>query len=68
METIDVMDALGSIFVLMPGVRRLCVFCRLNEDINAEWISDKTRYAIDGLRFQRLDNPMRVDGMTGCIW
>ena len=68
-ETIDVMDALGSnIRVDARGAQVMRVLPRLNEDINAEWISDKTRYAIDGLRFQRLDTPMRVDGMAFCIW
>jgi NADH-quinone oxidoreductase subunit G len=39
------------------------VLPRLNDDVNEEWISDKTRHAIDGLRYQRLDRPyMRVKG------
>ena len=57
-ETIDVMDALGSnIRVDARGAQVMRVLPRLNEDINEEWISDKTRYAIDGLRRQRLDKP-----------
>ena len=57
-ETVDVMDALGSnIRVDARGAQVMRVLPRLNEDINEEWISDKTRYAIDGLRCQRLDKP-----------
>ena len=57
-ETIDVMYALGSnIRVDARGAQVMRVLPRLNEDINEEWISDKTRYAIDGLRRQRLDKP-----------
>ncbi len=57
-ETVDVMDALGSaIRVDARGREVLRVLPRLKEDINEEWISDKTRYAVDGLRRQRLDRP-----------
>ena len=57
-ETIDVMDGLGSnIRVDTKGNQVMRVLPRLNEDINEEWISDKTRYAIDGLKAQRLDKP-----------
>lgn len=57
-ETIDVLDAVGSnIRVDSKGEVVLRVLPRVNEDINEEWISDKTRHAIDGLRVQRLDKP-----------
>jgi len=57
-ESVDVMDALGSnIRIDARGSQVMRVLPRLNEDINEEWISDKTRYAIDGLRRQRLDQP-----------
>src|ERR1700760_1091318 len=57
-ESIDVMDALGSaIRVDARGSAVLRVLPRVNEDINEEWISDKTRYAVDGLARQRLDRP-----------
>ena len=57
-ETIDVMDAVGSnIRVDTYGWKVKRVLPRLNEDINEEWISDKTRYACDGLLTQRLDEP-----------
>jgi len=57
-ETIDVMDAVGSnIRVDTYGWEVKRVLPRINEDINEEWISDKTRYACDGLLNQRLDVP-----------
>ena len=57
-ETIDVMDAVGSnIRVDTYGWEVKRVLPRINEDINEEWISDKTRYACDGLLKQRLDIP-----------
>tara|TARA_B100001123_G_scaffold269875_1_gene300376 strand:- start:595 stop:2625 length:2031 start_codon:yes stop_codon:yes gene_type:complete len=57
-ETIDVMDAVGSnIRVDTYGWEVKRVLPRINEDINEEWISDKTRYACDGLKNQRLDVP-----------
>ena len=57
-ETIDVMDAVGSnIRVDTYGWEVKRVLPRINEDINEEWISDKTRYACDGLKNQRLDSP-----------
>ncbi len=57
-ESIDVMDALGSnIRVDARGNEVMRVLPRLHEDVNEEWISDKTRFACDGLRRQRLDKP-----------
>jgi NADH-quinone oxidoreductase subunit G len=63
-ESIDVMDAVGSaIRVDTRGREVMRVLPRLNEAVNEEWISDKTRYIWDGLRTQRLDRPYaRVDG------
>jgi NADH-quinone oxidoreductase subunit G len=63
-ESVDVMDALGSaIRVDARGSAVLRVLPRVNEDVNEEWISDKTRYAVDGLQRQRLDRPyVRVGG------
>jgi NADH-quinone oxidoreductase subunit G len=63
-ESIDVMDALGSnIRVDSRGKEVMRILPRLNELVNEEWISDKTRYCVDGLRTQRLDRPfVRVDG------
>ncbi|MFO0202937.1 MAG: molybdopterin-dependent oxidoreductase, partial [Alphaproteobacteria bacterium] len=57
-ESVDVMDALGSnIRVDARGDAVLRVLPRVNEGVNEEWISDKTRYAEDGLSRQRLDRP-----------
>jgi len=57
-ESIDVMDAIGSnIRVDTYGWEVKRILPRTNEDINEEWISDKTRYACDGLLNQRLDTP-----------
>ncbi|MBV8682935.1 MAG: NADH-quinone oxidoreductase subunit G [Caulobacteraceae bacterium] len=57
--SIDVMDALGSaIRVDARGSAVLRVLPRTNDAVNEEWISDKTRYACDGLGRQRLDRPM----------
>ncbi|MBV8593494.1 MAG: molybdopterin-dependent oxidoreductase, partial [Caulobacteraceae bacterium] len=57
--SVDVMDALGSnIRVDARGPVVLRVLPRTNDAVNEEWISDKTRYACDGLSRQRLDRPM----------
>ena len=57
-ETIDALDAVGSnIRIDTRGSEVLRVLPILNEDVNEEWISDKTRYACDGLKRQRLDTP-----------
>jgi NADH-quinone oxidoreductase subunit G len=57
-ESIDVMDALGSaIRVDTRGREVMRILPRVNEDVNEEWISDKTRHIVDGLRTQRLDQP-----------
>ncbi len=63
-ETIDVMDAVGChIRVETRGDKVMRVLPRLCEDINEEWINDKTRFAFDGLALQRLDRPLlRKDG------
>ena len=57
-ESIDVMDALGSnIRVDTKGREVMRILPRNNDDVNEEWISDKTRFVWDGLRRQRLDTP-----------
>lgn len=63
-ESIDVFDALGaSIRVDARGGEVLRVLPRLNEETNEEWIGDKSRHAVDGLKRQRLDRPyLRKDG------
>lgn len=63
-ESIDVMDAVGSaIRVDTRGREVMRVMPRVNEEINEEWISDKTRFIWDGLKTQRLDRPyVKKDG------
>lgn len=62
-ETIDVMDAVGSnVRVDARGADVMRVLPRLNDDINEEWISDKSRFACDGLRTQRLTLPLIKNG------
>jgi NADH-quinone oxidoreductase subunit G len=57
-ESIDVMDAVGSnIRVDTRGREVMRILPRVNESVNEEWISDKTRFIWDGLRTQRLDRP-----------
>ncbi|MEZ5669177.1 MAG: NADH-quinone oxidoreductase subunit NuoG [Alphaproteobacteria bacterium] len=63
-ESVDVLDAVGcAIRVDARGREVMRVLPRLNEEVNEEWISDKTRFACDGLHYRRLDRPyLRVDG------
>jgi NADH-quinone oxidoreductase subunit G len=63
-EVVDVMDAIGSaIRVDARGREVVRILPRENEAINEEWISDKTRHVVDGLKLQRLDRPyVRVNG------
>ncbi len=57
-ESVDVMDALGcAIRVDSRGREVVRILPRVNEAINEEWISDKTRHIVDGLKTQRLDRP-----------
>ena len=70
-ETIDVMDAVGSnIRVDTKGWDVKRILPRINEDINEEWISDKTRYACDGLSSNRIDQPyIKKEGkLIPCSW
>jgi len=61
---IDVMDAVGTNIRLDARMREVMrALPRVNEDVNEEWASDKTRHAVDGLLRRRLDRPwIRVDG------
>jgi NADH-quinone oxidoreductase subunit G len=62
-ESIDVMDAVGSaIRVDTRGREVMRILPRVNEEVNEEWISDKTRFVWDGLRSQRLDRPYVREG------
>ncbi|MBA3448039.1 MAG: NADH-quinone oxidoreductase subunit G [Pseudaminobacter sp.] len=70
-ESIDVMDAVGSaIRVDSRGREVMRIMPRVNEQVNEEWISDKTRFIWDGLRTQRLDRPyVRKDGkLVAASW
>merc|ERR1712142_244855 len=58
-ETVDVLDSVGSNIVVTHRTGEvLRIMPRMNEDVNEEWISDKTRFACDGLKRQRLTTPM----------
>ena len=65
------MDAVGSaIRVDTRGREVMRILPRINDEVNEEWISDKTRHVVDGLRVQRLDQPyVRVNGrLEPAIW
>ena len=58
-ESVDVLDGLGSnIRVDTRGMEVMRILPRLNDDVNEEWINDKSRFACDGLRTQRLTTPL----------
>ena len=58
-ESIDVLDGLGSnVRVDARGLQIMRVLPRLNDDVNEEWINDKSRFACDGLKTQRLTTPL----------
>jgi NADH-quinone oxidoreductase subunit G len=63
-EAFDVQDAVGSsIRVDTRGREVMRILPRVNDEVNEEWISDKTRHVVDGLRVQRLDQPyVRLNG------
>jgi NADH-quinone oxidoreductase subunit G len=70
-ESVDVMDAAGSnIRVDTKGWEVKRILPRMNEEINEEWISDKSRYACDGLLKNRIDTPyIKVKGkLKPCTW
>ncbi|KAF2462371.1 hypothetical protein BDY21DRAFT_296120 [Lineolata rhizophorae] len=70
-ETVDVMDGLGSnIRVDARGLQVLRILPRLNDDINEEWINDKSRFACDGLSTQRLTVPLirQNDSFQPATW
>lgn len=63
-ESVDVLESTcASIRVDTRGPEILRILPRLNEEVNEEWIGDKSRYAFDGLKRQRLDTPLlKKDG------
>ena len=57
-DSVDVLDAVGSnIRIDSRGAEVLRILPRLNEDVNEEWLADKSRFALDGLKRRRLDKP-----------
>ncbi|HTH15513.1 MAG TPA: NADH-quinone oxidoreductase subunit NuoG [Magnetospirillum sp.] len=70
-ESVDAMDALGSaIRVDARGNEVIRILPRVNDDVNEEWLGDRSRFACDGLKRQRLDRPyIRRDGkLTAVSW
>ncbi len=63
-DSVDVLDAVGTnIRVDSRGPEVLRILPRLNEDVNEEWLADKSRFSIDGLKRRRLDRPwIKRDG------
>ncbi|KAJ3287659.1 NADH dehydrogenase (ubiquinone) 78K chain precursor, 5-prime end [Borealophlyctis nickersoniae] len=62
-ESIDVLDAVGTnIRIDSRGIEVMRVLPRVNDDINEEWVADKSRFAYDGLKRQRLTTPMMRQG------
>ena len=70
-ESVDVMDAIGSnIRIDSKGWEVKRILPKINEDINEEWISDKTRFSCDGLLNNRIDSPyIKINGkLTATSW
>lgn len=70
-ESIDVLNGLGSnIRIDSRGMEVMRILPRLNDDVNEEWIDDKTRFACDGLKTQRLTTPLirRDNKFTPATW
>ncbi|KAL6720221.1 ndufs1 NADH-ubiquinone oxidoreductase subunit [Lecanora helva] len=70
-ESVDVLDGLGSnIRVDARGMEVMRIIPRLNDDVNEEWINDKSRFACDGLKTQRLTTPLirRDDKFLPASW
>ena len=57
-DSIDVLDALGSnIRIDARGAEVLRILPRINDEVNEEWLGDKSRFSVDGLKLRRLDRP-----------
>lgn len=71
-ESIDTMDAVGSNIVVTTRTGEVMrILPRVNEEVNEEWLSDKSRFAYDGLKRQRLVSPMMKNSagqLTNCQW
>jgi len=58
-ESVDFFDSIGAAVRFdVRGDKIVRILPRLEEDINEEWISDKTRFSVDGFRIQRIDTPL----------
>ncbi|MEI7713515.1 MAG: NADH-quinone oxidoreductase subunit NuoG, partial [Rhodospirillales bacterium] len=68
-DSIDVLDAVGAnIRIDSRGPEVLRILPRLNEDVNEEWLGDKSRFSIDGLKRRRLDRPwLKKDGKLQAV-
>jgi len=67
-ESVDVHDSVGSNIIITHRTGEvLRIMPRMNEDINEEWLSDKSRFACDGLKRQRLTTPMLKDSSGGLV-
>ena len=68
-DSIDVLDAVGTnIRIDSRGPEVLRILPRLNEDVNEEWLGDKSRFSIDGLKRRRLDRPwLKKDGKLQAV-
>ena len=70
-QSIDVMDALGSAIRIDTRMREVMrILPRVNDAVNEEWISDKTRQVVDGLKSRRLDRPLvrRGGKLVAATW
>ncbi|HQT47679.1 MAG TPA: NADH-quinone oxidoreductase subunit NuoG [Acidocella sp.] len=63
-DSVDVLDAVGAnIRVDARGAEVLRILPRMNDDVNEEWLGDKSRFSVDGLKRRRLDRPwLRENG------
>eukprot|EP01084_Bolivina_argentea_P122061 216324_1 len=67
-ESIDIMESTSASIVLDTRFNELIrIKPRLNEDINEEWISDKSRFCVDGVKRQRLDMPLIKNRQSGVL-
>jgi len=68
-ESIDVLDAVGAnIRIDAKGQEVMRILPRLHEDVNEEWLTDRSRFSYDGLKTQRLDTPyVRIDGKLKAV-
>ncbi len=62
-DSVDVLDAVGAaIRIDVRGAEVLRILPRVNDDVNEEWLADKSRFSLDGLKRRRLDRPWLREG------